>query len=289
VATADGQRLRGERGPPTDEATHLEKHLLVATRDFCVEAVECRCGTTGWSRPEEAARHAIVFVRRGCFRRRLNGSESFVDPTVVYFERPDDEQQIAHPAGGDSCTVLYLADALLAALWGGEPGLPAEPVPSETSTDLRQRLLTAALVRGDSGEAAEAVISVAAAVLEGAEPERVASGRPVTAVARRRLASAVREALVDDPRAGVIELARRVAVSPHHLSRVFRTETGETISRYRNRLRVRLALDRLADGEPSLARLAAELGFADQAHLTRVVRREVGATPSAVRELLSPD
>ena len=186
MATAERERIHGERGPPTDDAAQLEKQALVATCDFRVEAVECRCGTTGWSPPEAAARHAIVFARRGCFRRRLNGSESFVDPTVVYFERPDDEQQIAHPAGGDSCTVLYLADALLAALWGGEPGLPAEPVPSDATTDLRQRLLTAALVRGDSGDAAEAVIRVAVEVLERAAPQRVASGRPATAAARRR-------------------------------------------------------------------------------------------------------
>jgi transcriptional regulator GlxA family with amidase domain len=79
------------------------------------------------------------------------------------------------------------------------------------------------------------------------------------------------------------ELAGRVALSPHHLSRVFKAETGETISRYRNRLRVRLALERLADGERCLARLAADLGFVDQAHLARVVRSEVGASPSELR------
>ena len=281
------ERRRGERDPPADARSQLEKQVLAANGEFTVEAVECRCGTTGWSRPEAAARHAIVFVRHGCFRRRVNGSESFVDPTVVYFERPDDEQQIAHPAGGDSCTVLYLADELLAALWGGEPGLPCEPVRTAATADLRQRSLVAALVRDDTSDVAESVITLAAEVLERADPDRARSGRPVTALARRRVAAAAREALVDDPGAGVIELARRIAVSPHHLSRVFRTETGETISRYRNRLRVRLALDRLAAGEPSLARLAAELGFADQAHLTRVVRRELGETPSAVRELLA--
>src|SRR5919198_3962037 len=99
----------------------------------------------GGRAPRDRVRAARVLLSR------LNGSESFVDPTVVYFERPDDEQQIAHPAGGDSCTVLYLADALLAALWGGEPGLPAEPVPSDATTDLRQRLLTAAPGRGAPG------------------------------------------------------------------------------------------------------------------------------------------
>jgi AraC-like DNA-binding protein len=124
-------------------------------------------------------------------------------------------------------------------------------------------------------------------VLERSAPTRVASGRPATVLARKRVVGEAREALVETPRAGVIELARRVAVSPHHLSRVFRTETGETISRYRNRLRVRLALERLASGEPCLARLAADLGFADQGHLARVVRRELGATPSLLREALA--
>jgi AraC-like DNA-binding protein len=87
--------------------------------------------------------------------------------------------------------------------------------------------------------------------------------------------------------ASEIELARTIAISPHHLSRIFSECTGETISRYRNRVRVRMALERLADGETSLARLAADLGFADQAYRSRVVRREVGQSPSRLRESLA--
>jgi transcriptional regulator GlxA family with amidase domain len=45
-------------------------------------------------------------------------------------------------------------------------------------------------------------------------------------------------------------------------------------------------LERVAAGERSLARIAADLGFADHAHLTRVVRRQAGAPPSNLRELL---
>jgi AraC-like DNA-binding protein len=131
------------------------------------------------------------------------------------------------------------------------------------------------------------VLDLAVDVLARSAPERVASCRPATAAARRRVVTAAREALAESPRTGVIELARRVAVSPHHLSRVFKAETGVTISRYRNRLRVRLALERLSEGQPCLARLAADLGFADQAHLARVVRRELGATPSSLRERLA--
>jgi AraC-like DNA-binding protein len=269
------------------ERPRLVKTPLADGGDIAIETVECRCGTTGWSPPEAVARHGIVFVRRGCFHRRQNGRESFVDPTVVYFERPDDEQQIAHPAGGDSCTALYLSESVLAAIWGGEPGLPGQPLASRPATDLRQRLLLSALVRGDAANVAEVAVDLVSEVLEGADPRRVASGRPATVRTRRRVVARAREALVEDPRADVLELARRAAVSPHHLSRIFRAETGETISRYRNRLRVRLALERLAAGEPCLTRLAAELGFADQAHLARVVRGELGATPSRLRERLA--
>jgi AraC-like DNA-binding protein len=53
------------------------------------------------------------------------------------------------------------------------------------------------------------------------------------------------------------------------------------------RLRVRAALERLAGGERSLARLAADLGFADQSHLCRVIRSETGHTPSALRRALA--
>jgi len=271
------------------EGPRLVKTQLADEGDIAIEVVECRCGTTGWSPPEAVARYGIVFVRRGCFHRRQNGSESFVDPTVVYFERPDDEQQIAHPSGGDSCTAVYLSESVLATVWGGEPGLPGQPLASSPATDLRQRLLLSALARGDASDVAEVALDLVSEVLARAAPRRLASGRPATAHTRQRVVSRAREALVEDPHTGVLELARRAAVSPHHLSRIFRAETGETISRYRNRLRVRLALERLASGEPCLARLAADLGFADQAHLARVVRRELGATPSLLRERLATE
>jgi AraC-like DNA-binding protein len=269
-----------------EEPRGLAKTVLVDTAEFAIESVECQCGPRAWSPPEPATRYGIVFVRQGCFHRRLNGRESFVDSTVVYFERPDDEQQIAHPGGGDSCTALYLSETLLASVWGGEPSLPDEPVATEPATDLQHRLLLALTASSGEAAVADAAVAAAAAVLAQAAPRRVEAGRPATALARRRVVAEARELLVDNPAATVIELARHVAVSPHHLSRVFKAETGETVSRYRNRLRVRLALERIADGEACLARLAADLGFADQAHLARVVGNELGMPPSALRRRL---
>src|SRR6185312_915378 len=95
-------------------------------------------------------------------------------------------------------------------------------------------------------ELAERAIALAAAALERADARRVAAGRPATARARRALADGAREALAAAPERSLPELARMLAVSPHHLSRTFRALTGETIARHRMRLRSRAALERLA-------------------------------------------
>jgi AraC-like DNA-binding protein len=48
------------------------------------------------------------------------------------------------------------------------------------------------------------------------------------------------------------------------------------------------ALEQLQAGQRDLAGLAAQLGFADQAHLSRTMRSEVAASPGTVRNLLGP-
>ena len=67
----------------------------------------------------------------------------------------------------------------------------------------------------------------------------------------------------------------------------FRGANGHTIARHRMRLRVRAALERLAQGEHDLARLAADVGSPIRATLCRVVRAETRRVPSAPREAIS--
>lgn len=61
-----------------------------------------------------------------------------------------------------------------------------------------------------------------------------------------------------------------------------------SLTRYRNRVRVGRMMQRLEDGDRDFAGLAADLGFADQAHLTRTAREHAGETPTALRLLLAP-
>ncbi|HVH54308.1 MAG TPA: helix-turn-helix domain-containing protein [Actinomycetota bacterium] len=53
-----------------------------------------------------------------------------------------------------------------------------------------------------------------------------------------------------------------------------RQRRGRTLTRYRRQIRMRQALQRLADGDSDLARLAADLGFSDQAHLRERTPRQ---------------
>jgi AraC-like DNA-binding protein len=132
----------------------------------------------------------------------------------------------------------------------------------------------------------DCTILLLASALECSDAPRTQAGRPGTGHALRRLVDEAREALAADPSQSLPVLARRLSVSPHHLSRLFSAATGHTISRHRMRLRARAALERLAGGERNLARLAADLDLADQSHLSRVVRSETGSTPSSLREAL---
>lgn len=233
--------------------------------------------------------HSVAFVRRGCFVRNVNGARAVLDPSAVFFVNPGDEQRYDHPhTGGDDCTAFLFDADLVASIWGGEPTLPSQPLHSPSRLDLEHRRLLADGRRdADPDEIGERAILLVASVLELSDRPRAQSGRPATSRTRRAVIDDARESLAANPGQSLPELSHSLAISPHHLSRLFRSITGHTISRHRMRLRARAALERLADGERNLARLAADLGFVDQSHLCRVVHSETGSTPSSLREALA--
>jgi AraC-like DNA-binding protein len=262
----------------------LSAELLVERPDFTVQLVHCRDDHTGWSPPEARRRHGVVLVRSGGFRRSGRRGEMWADRALGYLAMPGEEERFAHPAGGDECTAVHVSPRLWRDLAGGSVGPGAVYVNSRL--EFAHRLLLRTARDGDPDFAvAERLLGLLAAAVE-------RSGRPSSDTAGgadRAIADAAREALTaDHPSArGLLPLADLLGVSPYRLSRVFHRHVGVPLTRYRNRLRVGVALHRLEHGEPSLATLAAELGFADQAHLTRTVRAEVGETPHRLRRLLT--
>ena len=252
--------------------------LLAAGDGYSVADVRCPAACSGFGAPEQAGHHVLATIRRGAFVRRVNGQDVLLDSTMGYLAAPGTVAQFAHPvAGGDQCTAIRLSPDLLAAIAGGDPHFSVQAVPVDAAAELALRRIVSLARRPDPDRAlAELVVRAVAALLARRLPGRVGSGRPRTAAEHRRLAELARAAMLADPGVGLIELSRRVGCSPHHLSRVFVTQTGSTLSRYRSRLRVSLALHRLGDGERDLSAMAAELGFADHAHLARTIRAHTG-------------
>ena len=84
----------------------------------------------------------------------------------------------------------------------------------------------------------------------------------------------------------VQNLAVEVGVHPVYLARIFRKHYGCSVKEYQHRQRLRRSLGQLAGQEASLAHLAYDFGYADQAHFSRIFKREAGMSPGQFRKLL---
>jgi AraC-like DNA-binding protein len=158
---------------------------------------------------------------------------------------------------------------------------PPETVRLDAATELSHRLLLRSA--RDGADPSEHLVRTLMAAARLVPSDGANAG---AAPARARLGASAREAVLEgDPASrDLVSLARALQVSPAHLSRVFKSENGVSLTAFRNRVRVSRALARLEAGDGDLAALAADLGFADQAHLTRTIRSTLGATPARVRE-----
>lgn len=79
------------------------------------------------------------------------------------------------------------------------------------------------------------------------------------------------------------DIARAVDIHPVHLARRYRQFSGRPVGEHLRQLRVNTARTLLRDFERPLAEIAADCGFADQAHFGRVFRRFTGTTPARFR------
>ncbi|HTT21461.1 MAG TPA: AraC family transcriptional regulator [Candidatus Sulfotelmatobacter sp.] len=84
------------------------------------------------------------------------------------------------------------------------------------------------------------------------------------------------------------DLAREAGVHPVHLARAFRRFEKCTPGEYVQQLQLRAACDLLRKPEWPLANIAAECGFADQSHFTRMFRRMAATTPLRFRQAILP-
>jgi AraC-like DNA-binding protein len=268
---------------------HCQRRDLLVTRLVTVSTIECGSHDGEWLHSQTWKDPAIVLVRLGRFARRVNGRTSVVDATQGYVQQAGEEELIQHIGDlGHRCTVLTLRPDALPALWRARARLMTREFRTSPATDLaHRRLLTECRRGGDAATIADMASALLADLFDCCVRAPRRSHRPSTAAGTRRIVDIARElATVSADAPSLQSLAAATSISPHHLTRVFKESTGMTLSRYRNRVRVRLAMEWLAEGEDDLTRIAHDLGFADHAHFSRTVLAELGLQPRMVRSLL---
>ena len=223
----------------------------------------------------------VLLVDQGAIRydlgRRNHGAESsmvsILPPHVVHDGRPAS-------ADGYRKRVIYIEPAVIGeALIGAAVDRPALPDPG-----LREAVsaLDRALGCIDDSLEAETRLHLVAERIRGALG---ASSRSIGASAADPIAvnlavEAFRSYLDEhlfEP-VTIAAVADTLGVGPTHLARGFKTTFGIAPHAYVVTRRLEVARDRILAGQP-LADVASEVGFFDQAHLTRRFKRFLGVTP----------
>ncbi|MFC4009142.1 AraC family ligand binding domain-containing protein [Nonomuraea purpurea] len=224
---------------------------------------------------------AQTFNCRGAGHTSAAGMVMAFNPDEVHDGHATDEQ-------GFTYRIVHIGQELiadaLADIAGRPVGLPlfAAPVINSPVLATRLRRLHTALLQGaDPLERDELLSSAVAALVRLAA--RPPSGPP-TILGAAHLAATARE-LIHDHYAEPIsadDLAAWTGSSRYAVYRAFRTAYGLAPSEYQRQVRLRTARRLLTLGRPA-ARVANEVGFTDQAHLTRWFTRSYGVTPTQYR------
>jgi AraC family transcriptional regulator len=270
-----------------------------------LRVLDYRCSghVHGQGPEEEVGGYEVVLPREGFFVRHVRGETIAADPNHALFFNRSESYRVSHPvAGGDRCTVLAFATRQIQdCLEHVDPdALACETrlfrnthTPTSPEFDLlHRRLLRAVGTEAEQLEVEEIAVNLLAGLICSATDSAVS----VTPTSRRTGTTRRYDNLVARVKA---EMSRRlgekldlamiaasVHVSPYHLCRVFRSQTGFSLSSYHRRLRLRTALQRILDGENNLTELAVEMGFAHHSHFTSAFSREFGIPPSANRARL---
>jgi AraC family transcriptional regulator len=221
----------------------------------------------------------ICFVLDGSYRETIGGEVHERGPgSAIYYPAGSAHAEEHHRAGRHfliELDSLWLDQAI------GARSIPAQPV--ELPADVRPMLRR--LTTGTRQPDAAFHLLIESTLLELlARIGRPARSRPPSGERwLHRIQLTLDETFLSPP--SLSELAREAGVHPAHLTRAFRRALGCSVGSYVRRLRVEYAWQRISRGAEPLSMIALEAGFADQSHMSRVLRRQTGVTPAAIREL----
>ncbi|HEX4964502.1 MAG TPA: AraC family transcriptional regulator [Thermoanaerobaculia bacterium] len=281
----------------------LDIDLLFKSPSFGITAWNCRCGRSGLSAEKVQLVHLISFVHGGAFVLHSEGCSEVIDCTTAVLFNPGIPYRSTHPAGCSDygSSLVVRRDVLSDVMSNFDPAAEERPealFPSVfgrnlSQSFLRHRLIVRGLMRGapeDPDALDAALLEILGDVARSCSPPGAAKRAATfeSTRARRRYVHDAQLILQERFREQfrLEEIARKLYVSPFHLCRLFKQETGMSIQRYANRLRLREAMEPLTEGA-DLTQLALSLGFAGHSHFTNAFRKEFGIPPSEARRRAS--
>lgn len=243
----------------------------------------------------------FAFPRESVWIQHEGGDPFVADPnTVTYYNGGQVYSRQKLSRRGDMCEWFTVApEAMTDAIAAHEPEAidrPHRPFtfshgPSDPASYLRQRLVFQHVSREQNADrlfVEEAVLGILGDVTRLAYERKGVAAVPKK---RRRdgdLVEAARDVIgrTFKENLSLSDVARAADSSVFHLARVFKARTGFSLHAYRTQLRLRAALERLAEPGVDLIDIALDLGFSSHSHFTETFRRSFGKTPSVVRQQL---
>ena len=237
-------------------------------------------------------RDVISVIARGAHTVERGGSKIVADQgSVVMMPRGWVHAGGHGPGAGWQILTLYLPERLLGDAAGELAGPPAQSggMPERVTKDLRLRQalmqLHAAFDRSEAEGADllgqhERLLDVLAYALRCYGP--ASDLRPLGAEPRavRRVRDYLHAHWAET--VSLAELSAVAGLSPFRLTRLFKAAAGLPPHAYQIQLRITQAQELLRAGRP-IAEVALDCGFADQSHLTRAFKRNLGFTPGRFR------
>jgi AraC-like DNA-binding protein len=216
---------------------------------------------------------AVVFVRGGTFAG-CTGRHTFeLDSNYVFLAASGDYIYPNPNGGGDAaCTIIQYAGATFAA-----PALHEKLL----LCSARAYLQHVRLLRALQSEAGEPAVNDAAVELI-CETLRTADGSTIARREASYMVCAIRELAnqsLSKP-VSLMALAKQFYLSPFAVSRAFHRETGISLRRYTQRLRLRKALMLMLEADATLSEIASSLGFYDEPHFSKAFHAEFGMAPA---------
>lgn len=282
-------------------AVGVETETLYSSPRIRIGRWQCVVGSRKSTAEQRQRWHMLSFLHGGSFYVEAYDRRSLIDSSCALLIDPAKTYHMSRHNGERSNGSYFLVDPTSAAEAMATHGATSCRDESRPFTEIRgpvstkayllQRLVIKRLLEPgdiDPLEVEEIALHLFDTVFhyqEGKPRSRPTPQDNVSARSRYEIVEKVRDFLgqsIGEP-ISLAEIASFARISPYHLCRLFKSETGVSLHRYRTRLRLRAVLDQIVDGADDLASLAMTFGFSSHSHLSAAFRSEYGASPSDIR------